>query len=273
MIGGALELGGVADEQWVVIPAYPTPSPDSVTVSAWVWADSLSENAIIVLNGADNSNPRQFRINLTPNGERLQGSARTKNGDVSVIADTEAFPLDSWQHVAYVLEGNDPAAQTGGVARLYRNGQLVATLETTEGATTGSTEFISIGALMDPDGFNLPLDTDPGFWHGRIDDFGFWGRALASEEIVGIYEAGLQGKDLTTAQAPVPPELPADLTVTIASDQDAGNVTISWETGNVKLQQSTDLSNPAAWSDVAGATSPHTENASGEQKFFRLNLE
>ncbi|MBT5928545.1 MAG: hypothetical protein HOH33_18235 [Verrucomicrobia bacterium] len=272
-IGGSLQFGGASDEQWMVVPAYPTPSPDSVTVSAWVWADSLTDGAVIAIHGADNSNPRQFRLAITPNGNQLEGSGRTKNGDVSVIHDTEAFPVNSWQHVAYVLEDYDPEIINGGEARLYRNGELVAFLGTTEGANGGRNEFFSIGALMDADGFNLPLETDPGFWHGRIDDFGLWGRALATEEIVGIYESGILGQDLTNAKAPVPPELPTDLSVAITADDAGGSVSISWETGAVKLQQSTDLSNANGWSDVDGASSPYSEDISGEQKYFRVVLE
>ena len=64
---------------------------------------------------------------------------------------------------------------------------MVNFLRTTDGATAAQTGFISIGALMDADGFNLPLEADPWFWDGKIDDFGLWTRGLATEEIVGIY--------------------------------------------------------------------------------------
>lgn len=272
-VGGALEFGGPADEHWVVVPGYPTPSPDSVTVTAWVWAEALLDGAVIVLHGAEGNNPRQFRMALAPDGDHLEGSARTKNGDVSVISDPEVFPTRSWQHVAYVLEDLDPEAQSGGQARLYLNGKVVATLDTTDGANGGRNEFISIGALMDPDGFNLPLEADPGFWQGRVDDFGFWARALASEEVVGIYEAGLDGKDLTQAKAPAPPELPADLSVSISALNNDGMVSVSWESVGVKLQSISDLSDSSSWSDVVGATSPHIESADSNNKFFRVVLE
>jgi hypothetical protein len=272
-VGGALAFGGPADEQWVVVPGYPAPSPDSITVAAWVWADTLLDGAVIAVHGAEGTNPRQFRVALTPDGEHLEGSARTKNGDVSVISHSEMFPTRSWQHVAYVLEDFDPELQSGGQARLYLNGHLVASLDTTDGVNGGRNEFISIGALMDPDGFNLPLEADPGFWAGRMDDFGFWARALASEEIVGIYEAGLDGKDLTQAKAPTPPELPADLSVFISAQNLNGTVSVSWESGGVKLQSTVDLSDPSSWSDVAGATSPHSESADSSNKFFRVVLE
>ena len=205
--------------------------------------------------------------------EKLTASGQTQNGDVSVIADKSAFPLETWQHIAYVFEDNDPeVGGSRGVARLYRNGQLVDSLRTTDGATGARVDFISIGALMDVDGFNLPLEADPGLWDGKVDDFGLWTRGLATEEIVGIYEAGLQGKDLTQATAPIPPELPVSLIV--AASLEGGQITITWESNGVKLQSTDDVSDPASWSDVAGATnSPFVEEASAAQKYYRVTAQ
>jgi len=267
-IGGALELGGPSAEQWVVIPAQPAPSPASLTVSAWVWADQLGDTSYILVNGADTFVQRQFNVRIA--GDKLTASGQTQNGDVSVIADKSAFPLETWQHIAYVFEDNDPdVGGSGGEARLYRNGQLVDSLRTTDGATGARVDFISIGALMDVDGFNLPLEADPGLWDGKVDDFGLWTRGLATEEIVGIYEAGLQGKDLTQATAPVPPELPVSLIV--SASLEGGQITITWESDGVKLQSTNDVSDPASWSDVAGATnSPFVEDASAAQKYYRV---
>ena len=280
MIGGALELGGPNSEQWVVIPSQPDPNPASLTVSVWVWADALGATSNILVNGADTFIQRQFNVRVA--NDKLTGSGQTQNGDVSLIADASSFPLESWQHIAYVFEDNDPdVGGSGGEARLYRNGQLVDSLRTTDGATAAQVGFISIGALLDADGFNLPFEADPGFWDGKVDDFGLWGRGLATEEIVGIYEAGLQGKDLTQAVAPVPPALPpvlppvpeppvtpADLTLGIALD--GNQVTLSWDANGVNLQSTSTVGNPDSWTDIAGATSPHVEETTESQTFFRL---
>ena len=276
VIGGALELGGADAQQWVVIPSQPDPNPASLTVSVWVWADTAGDPSYILVNGADTFIQRQFNVRIT--GDKLTGSGQTQNGDVSLIADSSSFPLESWQHIAYVFEDNDPElAGSGGEARLYRNGQLVDSLRTTDGATAAQIGFLSIGALMDADGFNLPFEADPGFFDGKLDDYGLWGRGLATEEIVGIYEAGLEGKDLTQAVAPVPPPLPVipeppvpptDLTIgiTMANDQ----ATLTWDANGVKLQSTNDIGNANSWTDVADATSPHVEETTGDQTFFRL---
>ena len=284
VIGGALELGGPNAEQWVVIPSQPDPNPASLTVSVWVWADALGETSNILVNGTDAFIQRQFNVRIV--GDKLTGSGQTQNGDVSLIAESSAFPLESWQHIAYVFEDNDPeVGGSGGVARLYRNGQLVDTLRTTDGATGAQVGFISIGAILDADGFNLPFETDPGFWDGKVDDFGLWARGLATEEIVGIYEAGLQGKDLTQAVAPTAPELPTlppvpvpplppvptvptDLTVAISSE--GNQVTITWDGTGAKLQSTSDVGDSASWADITGATSPHVQETSANQQFFRI---
>ena len=267
MIGGALEFGGPTSDQWFAVPDYPDPAPDSVTVSIWVWANSLVPSGNIVGNTSDTVPAGQFGLGLTENGENLVARTRTKNGDVSVISDTAVFPVGSWQHVAYVFEDYDPAEQSGGEARLYRNGQLVAFLRTTDGASGFRIGFIAMGALL-ADWFELAFDDDPGLWDGKMDDFGFWARALATEEIVGIYEAGLEGKDLTQAQAPIPPQLPLDLTVRISSD--AGQITITWDAGGAKLQSTGTLADAASWDEVLGAISPHTEDATEAHKYFRV---
>ncbi len=285
VIGGALELGGPDAQQWVVIPSQPDPNPASLTVSAWVWADTAGDPSYILVNGADTFIQRQFNVRLA--GDKLTGSGQTQNGDVSLIAEAASFPLESWQHVAYVFEDNDPdVGGSGGVARLYRNGQLVDSLRTTDGATGAQVGFLSIGALMDADGFNLPFEADPGFFDGKLDDFGLWGRGLATEEIVGIYEAGLEGKDLTQAVAPTPPELPklpelpelpplpttpTDLIVNISVE--GNQATITWDANGVKLQSTAELGNNASWTDVAGATSPHVQETTGNQQYFRITTQ
>lgn len=267
VVDGALELGGPDSSQWVVIPDQPEPNPASVTVSLWAWADTLGDNSNLVVNGTDAFIQRLFNVRVA--GSNLTGSGQTQNGDVSVIAEGTDFPLGSWQHIAYVFEDNDPEATgSGGEARLYRNGELVDTLRTTDGATVARVGFISIGAILDADGFNLPFEADPGFWDGKIDDFGFWGRGLATEEIVGIYEAGLAGKDLTQAVAPVPPELPLDLTLGIAFEGD--QITLTWDAPGATLQATTDVGDGSSWTAVAGAASPYAGDAADAQVFYRL---
>jgi hypothetical protein len=73
---------------------------------------------------------------------------------------------------------------------------------------------------------------------------------------------GLQLEALVTSFAPGGPELHIT--------QSGGNITITWD-GPGTLQQSTDLSSPANWSNVPGSpTSPYTTAASGPATFYRV---
>lgn len=47
-----------------------------------------------------------------------------------------------------------------------------------------------------------------------------------------------------------------------------GNVTITWAAAGARLQRASSVNGP--WSDVTGATSPHTTTVSGSEAYFRL---
>ncbi len=205
--GGGLEFGGADAAQWAVVPDYfGEVKPTSVSVSLWVWADTLVESGWIVSNFVEAGPRGQFAIQLSEDGQHLVASTRTINGDVSMARDPEVFPVGEWVHIGYVFEEyprTEEGATQGGESRLYRNGELVLQQSVTNGATSAAPALISMGALLLEPGDD-PAST-PGYWDGKLDDFGLWSRALATEEIVGIYEAGLSGNNLTLADAPIPP--------------------------------------------------------------------
>jgi hypothetical protein len=92
MIGGGLELGGSDSSQWMIIPDYPTPTPGSVSISTWVWADSLGASRGILVNGHEYVT-QQFDLGLSADGENLHVAGRTTNGDIPVLTDSSPFPI------------------------------------------------------------------------------------------------------------------------------------------------------------------------------------
>jgi len=90
----------------------------------------------------------------------------------------------------------------GGDLNIYVDGQLEIT-------QTNPTDIVDTGtgSLQNPDG-NLIIGNNPGDidrqWNGLIDDVGQFRRALTSEEITAIYEAGLQGNSLGSLLIPEP---------------------------------------------------------------------
>ena len=204
--GGSLEFGGAAAEQWAIVPDYfGEVKPTSVSVSLWIWADSAVESGVMVSNFVQSGPRGQFSLQLSEDGQHLTASTRTINGDISTAVDPGVFPVGEWVHVGYVFEEyprTEEGATRGGESRLYRNGELVLQQSVTNGATAAAPALISMGALLLEAG-EEPAST-PGFWDGKLDDFGLWSRALATEEVIGIYEAGLNGNNLTLADSPIP---------------------------------------------------------------------
>ena len=60
--------------------------------------------------------------------------------NITTVTENAAFPLDTWQHVAFTADG--------GQVRLYRNGQLVATGSYLDPINQPNVEFLSIGGRM-----------------------------------------------------------------------------------------------------------------------------
>ena len=94
-----------------------------------------------------------------------------------------------WYHAVTILD------RETGTIRAYLNGSQVTSTYTsttlTEGLSVSSTEPLVIGTR--PGGF--PVD-------GLIDDVGVWARALTEDEVVDIYNKGINGQ--TFHQPPVP---------------------------------------------------------------------
>ncbi|MCA9443540.1 MAG: LamG domain-containing protein, partial [Candidatus Omnitrophica bacterium] len=90
---------------------------------------------------------------------------------------TQGIPIEKgkWTHVAAVKSGENLA--------LYVNGEKVTdTGIPAMGRHTSALDF-ALGAN--------PHHTGPEFYHGAIDDFAFYGKALTPEQIRKIYEEGL----------------------------------------------------------------------------------
>jgi hypothetical protein len=155
----------------------------------------------------------------------------------------------------------------GSTLKLYRDGVLVSSVDYSGNINPATAPCIGIGAMLDniPDPNDPtkvlcqnPDATSPGLWTGLIDDLAIWTRTLGADEVQAIYQAGLQGKDVTTVGGGVTP------TVTFTTS--GSNITVTF-TGT-KLEGTTSLNPGATWTTVA-TTSPYTEPATTGIKFFR----
>lgn len=210
-----------------------------------------------------------YRINVT--GPNLGEDKYSETDTPKTLKD------GNWHHVAVSIQ----RAPYGSSAYVYGylDGVLVSkhpmstvgTIDTEQLPFTDHQTDVPVPTVIQSqfqinigqDGTGVYTDNHSGHLVGLLDDFGIWRRALTAHEVLGIYSAGLAGKDLSQAIAP------STLIIGIVG----GKAEISWA-GNptVQLQMATRL-NPPNWTDVpgtlgaSGAVVPITNSAA----FFRLS--
>ena len=248
-IVGALNFGDPTNQNYVLAPDYAKPT-NTIAVSAWVWADSRPSWASIAKNWG-NTQPGQFHLGLNSGTGELHNQMTDGGGNVVAALDTTPLPMGSWQHVAFSADG--------ARMRLYRNGVQVAESATYDGTLLAPPMAgLGLGVKTDDSG-TVPDTGAPGYWHGRLDDVGIWGRALTPDEIFGIYQAGLAGRSLAQATAV------RQIVLTIGQSGTA--ITVHYEAGT--LEWAAGLAGP--WTSVPGATPPaFSTNSSAALKFFRV---
>lgn len=211
-IGGALSFGGDVSGQFATVGNFVQATNNTLTLSAWILANSEASLVSIVDNYGQN--PRgQFRFGLGSAATcPLTGTILSQAAGGIVATEATGFPTGSWQHVALVADGAS--------LRLYRNGNQVFS-NAYNGTIVSPSPILNlfIGACIADDGGSV--NTTPGFWDGIMDDLGMWTRGLTADEILGIYAAGYNHQPLTAAVTSVKPIMtvpPAGQTVTEGDD-------------------------------------------------------
>jgi len=252
-IGGAL-LFVAASQEYVDVPQHPA-ATNTLTVSLWAYANAPGAWATFVKNwGA--SLAGQFHFGLYSDGIHENIYIKQADGKTPNVSDPAAFPLGSWQHVAFVCDGS--------TVWLYRNGAVVASTTYNGTFIPPVTPAIGIGVKLDDAG-TAPDTGAPGYWDGLLDDVAIWNRGLSPTEIGAIYRAGLAGKGATDASAYLAP--PA-LTVALSGK----NVVITWpaSAAGYVLESSPSLSAPS-WTTVPGVSGTSATIPIGAgNSFFRL---
>jgi hypothetical protein len=183
--GGALQFGGPGTGQYVSVAVFGMPTT-SMTLTTWVWADATPSWATIAANwngawGAFNYST----FGSTPNMSLYVADGGNPPGSVNVDygVSSASLSVNQWHFLAFVADsqtGTVTFMQDGAVTGSFGySGQLLA-----------SSSTLTIGAD--------PSDTSPGqgYWQGKIDDTAIWTRALSSDELASIYNAGLAGQPL-----------------------------------------------------------------------------
>lgn len=189
-IDGALQFGGAELRQFVLVPDYAKPS-STLTVSLWVWMDQGSGWSSFVKNWGS-TDAGQFHFGLFSDGLHENIYIKQADGKTPNASDPEPFPLQSWQHAAFVCDGSH--------VRLYRNGAEVASTPYDGTLVLPPMSCIGIEVKV----ANDCVDADggaPGWFQGKMDDVAIWNRGLNPNEILAIYQAGQEGKGALEADA------------------------------------------------------------------------
>ena len=187
-VGGALDFGGVATGEYVLVPAYPKPTT-SYTISAWVKPRVLDYDATIIKNWGDGtlipgtSGRGQFQLGLASTSGEVTGVVIESSGSGNTLSvrDTGSpLVVGKWVHVMLVHDGTS--------LTLFKNGEAVSTVSSTYIHNNSNLDALGIGVRLN--------DTEDGpgwdmaFWNGLMDEVTIWNRNLTDEELAAVYQLG-----------------------------------------------------------------------------------
>jgi hypothetical protein len=190
LIDGALSFSGVSGD-YVNFGNVLDPGEDSFSVAFWFkQPEAPSHNPFLMTKGNRGSGDVGWTIYTRVQGN-LQVRAYDGSGSANRAGQTTADGVvtTGWHHAAMVID------REAGVIRGYFDG-------TNEGFTAGGggsqTDVLQFGtSIISTDDLKLGDRAGLGApFRGLIDDVGVWRRALTGEEVLAIYQAGLQGQDL-----------------------------------------------------------------------------
>jgi hypothetical protein len=260
---------------FVKVPNY-TKFTDEGTVSMWINASAAlptyGTDAVFAINAEGDigvAQPyEQFAFELSYDdsiiGFHLSATIGAGPNRVTVT-DPATFPIDSWQHVAFTIDG--------GQMRLYHNGELVGVSNYLNPINSPALDFLSIGSRVIGTYPDILPDTSTATssltFEGQIDDMGIWTTAWPASVIESIYAQGNAGQNLTTASLPTLPEPPTEGPA-MSATVEGGNLSISWDSATGVLESSTDLT---TWTEVTGASNPYTAAPDGSGTFYRVRVD
>jgi len=163
---------------------------DSLSFEGWINVASHAPG-LIFIRGDNRGGLDPYHMSIQPSGQ-LHWSINTADNNFVGLYSPGMMPLGVWTHVAAVLDG-----VTGNMG-MYVNGVLVNQTNTT---------LRPLGDL-DPNwepaiGIGNAGGTFHHFpYHGSVDEWALYSRALSAAEIQGIFNAGAAGKCGTNAPPP-----------------------------------------------------------------------
>ncbi len=195
LFGGALQFGGYSTHEYVRVPNFAMPT-NSMTLTAWVWADATPYWATVAANW--NGTWGAFNYSTfggTPSMSLYTADANVQGGiNIDYGVSSARLSVNQWHFVAFVANSQPGYGQPGNVT--FTQDGVAAGGFWYRGRLLASSSQLNIG--------DDPSDTSPGQgnWDGKIEDLAIWNRALSTRELATIYHAGLAGQSLLTLITP-----------------------------------------------------------------------
>ncbi|HWQ90252.1 MAG TPA: FG-GAP-like repeat-containing protein, partial [Clostridia bacterium] len=163
-----------------------------MTLEAWVWIprlpqyDTVTQQPFraIVVKGSPNQ--WEYGLYLTTNAQPVFSLWQANGSTYATVNAGLPLSLNQWHHLAGVV-------RKGQFACLFVDGVLVGETNSFSGDTSDRSSALYIGRRGDAQ-----------FFDGQVDELALYGRALASAEIAGIYQAGSAGKCMAIPGGAVP---------------------------------------------------------------------
>jgi autotransporter-associated beta strand protein len=189
--GNGVSLNG--SSQYVALPNGLINGIGDVTISAWVYLNSLNTWARLFDFGADTD---RYMFLAPYNGSQMRFAITKFTGAGEQGINGPALTAGTWNHVAVTLKADNAGS---GVGTLYLNGVAVAS----NTAMTFTPDMI--GRLVNATNNYIgrsQYSGDP-YLNGRVDDFRIYNGALSTAEIAALY-----------ALSPVAPAAPTNTSAT-----------------------------------------------------------
>lgn len=221
IIDQGFSFDGVDD--YVNLPDNPSLDPSgSFSIEAWIyptWSEAENGYHIIMSKWGGYGWSRSYSFYAY--GQKLHfaisDAANELNGDFHLFStDIDVLKTNEWNHVVATYD------QSSGTRQIYRNGESVGIRIDPPITVSASGGAASIGVAREEAG--VIGDT---YFNGKIDELGFYNRAMSLAEIQADYEKGLVGKSYCE-QIPTetPTETPTPTTPTPTID---GQSLLDWQ--------------------------------------------
>ena len=175
-VDGAAGWGSA--QQYIDVPYNPAFNSNELTFSSWVYPRTkpspYDDRPLSIFSRWNSSNPNfRYQVGYS-NTIQIQ---LNDVGGTLVVSEEDLVPFNTWSHVAMTYDQSK--------VKLYVNGVLVKE-ELYDTPMTFGESSLTVGQTQMPNGNWL-------FFDGFLDELGYWGRALADEEILMLYQGQISG--------------------------------------------------------------------------------